>query len=131
MKKRKLTLYVKSVKTVIGTEKIDRHYFQAGPPVKVSGYRLIPKHEVESVTKYRFVLPENQSRVVEMVKEIAPKHGFDVMIIDVTKENLLQRVLQEGAKKIKTFPTLVTNHGEKIEGDVTRAQIKSLLARGN
>ena len=131
MVNKKVTLYVKSTKTAIGTEKIDRHYFQAGPPVKVSGYRIIPKHEVESLTKYSFVLPEDQNRVVEMVEDIAPKYGFKAEVVDVTKENILHRVLQEEVKQIKTFPTLVTDSGEKIEGNISEEQIESLLSKND
>jgi len=129
LKKKKVTLYVKSVKTVIGTEKIDRHYFQAGPPVKVSGYRLIPKHEVDTIAKYSFVLPENQNGTVKMVKEVAAKHGFKLEVVDVTKENILHRVLQEEIKRIKTFPTLITDSGEKIEGNITKEQVELLLRK--
>jgi glutaredoxin len=131
MRNKKVTLYVKSIKTIIGTEKIDRQYFSVGPPVKVSGFRMIPKQEVDSITKYGFVIPEDQNRVVEMVREFAPKHGFDVEIVDVTKENILRRVLQEEIKRIKTFPTLITDSGEKIEGNISKEQIRSLLSNGN
>jgi glutaredoxin len=126
--KRKGTLYVKSAKTAIGTEKIDRQYFTAGPSPKVGGFRIIPKYEVESITKYNFVLPEDQSRVVEMVRKLAPKYGFDVEVVDVTKESIIHRVLQEEIKGIKTFPTLIIDSGEKIEGNISKEQIKSLLS---
>jgi len=127
---RKVTLYVKSVKSAIRTEKIGHQKLIGGPGVR-GGYRVIPTYEVDSITKYNFVVPEDQNRIVEMVREIAPKHGFDVEVVDVTKENILHRVLQEEVKRIKTFPTLITGSGEKIEGNISKEQIKSFLSKDN
>jgi hypothetical protein len=129
MQKRKVIMYVQSVKTVTGTEKIDRQYYAAGPSPKAGGYRIIPEYEVESITKYKFLLPEDQNRVVEMVREIAPKYGFEVEVFDVAKENIVHRVLQEEVKRIKTFPTLIIDSGEKIEGNITKEQFELLLKK--
>lgn len=63
-----------------------------------------------------------------MVRKLAPKYGFDVEVVDVTKESIIHRVLQEEIKGIKTFPTLISDSGEKIEGTISKEQIKSLLS---
>ena len=130
MTNRKVTVYVKSVKTAIGTEKVGHTQFAGGPGIR-GGYRISPTYEIESITKYKFVLPEDQNEVVEIVEKIATRYGFDVEVVDVTKENILHRVLQEEVKKIKTFPMLVTDSGEKIEGNISKEQIKSVLSKRN
>jgi len=127
---RKVTIYVKSVKTAIRTEKIVHQKLIGGPGAR-GGYRVIPTYEVNSITKYDFVVPEDQNKIVETVREIAAKHGFEVEIVDITRENILHRVLQEEIKKIKIFPTLITDSGEKIEGKISKEQIKSLLSKGD
>ena len=127
---RKVTIYVKSVKTAVRTEKIGHQKLIGGPGAR-GGYRVIPTYEVNSITKYEFVVPEDQNKIVEMVKEIATKHGFDVETVDITRESVLHRALQQEIKKIKIFPTLITDSGEKIEGKISKEQIKSLLSKAN
>ena len=129
MTNRKVTLYVKSVKTAIGTEKIGHREFVGGPSAKCGGYRAIPTYKVNSITRYNFVLPEDQERVVEIVRKIAPGYGFDIEIVDVTKENIIHRVLRKEVRKIKTFPTLISDSGEKIEGNITKEQVEFLLRK--
>jgi len=120
MKKRKITLYVKSVKSVTGTEKWGRWGYVASPSVRPGGYRLVRDYKTYSEPKYEKILPEDQKNFVKMVKEIAPRHGFDIEIVDVTKQKGLE---------VKTFPTLITDSGEKIEGCVSKEQVESQLAK--
>jgi len=119
VKGHRVTLYVKSVRTVVGTEEWGRWGFVGGAGAR-SGTRLLPDYKVYSEAKYESVLPDNQKKVVEMVEEIARKHGFEVEVVDVAKKKGL---------KIKTFPTLITDTGEKIEGDISKDQIESFLAK--
>jgi hypothetical protein len=128
MANRKIMLYVKGVKTVIGTEEWGRWGLRLSPGVRL-GYRQVPDYKTYQETKYESVLPDDQKRVVEMVKEIAQKYGLDVEIIDVTLENALRRVLQEEIKKIKTFPTLIADSGQKLEGNFSEEQIELFLSR--
>jgi hypothetical protein len=120
MKKRKVTLYVQSVKSVIGTEKWGRWGYVAGAGIR-GGYRLIPDYKTYSKAKYEWVLPDDQKKTVEMVKAIAQKHGFDVEIVDVVK---VKKKLG-----IKTFPTLIMNTGEKIEGNISKEQVELFLTK--
>lgn len=128
MKRHKVTLYVQSVKTVTGTEEWVRWGYAGGAGVR-SGYRLIPDYKVYSEAKYKRVLSDDQKKVVEMVKEVAHKYGFDVEVIDVAMENVLDKFMQKEVKKIRVFPTLITDSGERIEGDISKEQIESLLAK--
>lgn len=75
---------------------------------------------------YKSVLPEDQKALVERVKALAVKYGFELKVIDVTKKGLLQK-LEDKLKGIDTFPTFITDSGLKIEGDITEERIKTLL----
>jgi hypothetical protein len=128
---KKATLYVKSVKTIETEEKVVekatidliwRGYPYTVPP------RFLPCYDVVTVSKDEFVLPEDQQRVVEMVKEIASRHGLEVEVIDVSRENALHRAVQRELENIKTFPTLIANSGEKLEGNFSQEQIESSLS---
>ncbi|MEM3726422.1 MAG: hypothetical protein QXK98_06125 [Candidatus Bathyarchaeia archaeon] len=54
-----------------------------------------------------------------MVKAIAHQYGVNVEIIDVAKS--------KKRAKIKIFPTLVMDTGEKIEGSISKEQIIQLI----
>ena len=120
MNKRKVTLYVKSVKNAVGTEMILLQRRRAG---------VFPMWDVGSTAKYDFVLPPHQKRVMETVKEIAPKHGFEVEIVDVTRMGVLHRTLQKDVRKLRTFPTLITDSGKKLETRFSRKNIEWLLVQ--
>jgi short-subunit dehydrogenase len=75
-------------------------------------------------------LPDDQKAAVEIVRRLCEKHGIEVRIVDVTRENLLHRVVQEEVSKIKTFPTLITDSGRRLEGSFSEEQVESLLSGG-
>ena len=76
---------------------------------------------------YKYVLPEDQQKTTEMVKTIASKYGLEVEVIDVTMENSLSMLIQRKREKIDIFPTLIACCGQKVEGEITEKQVKSLL----
>lgn len=131
VKARKVTLYVKSVKSVVATEASDvKTLISGGPSMRPGGFRTVPTsamYDVEEVPVYEFVLPEDQKDFVETVKDVAVRLGFAAEIIDVTKENILQRRIQREVEKVRTFPTLVTDSGRRVEGKITKEQLESFL----
>jgi hypothetical protein len=114
----KVILYVKSIKTVIGT-------------VETQGLRGFRVRVLETATepKYDYVLSEDQQEVLEMVNKYARRHDVEVEVVDVTRENVLRRALQEEREKMRIFPTLTTDSGRRIEGKMTEEQIESFLSR--
>ena len=132
MKNYKVTLYVKSVKTVSHIEQVPRaslvwdstsRSMQPG-----ANPRVTETHEFEEVAMHDFLLSEEQKRAVDIVKEVAAKYDIEVQIVDVTRENIIRRVVQE-AEGMKTFPTLITSSGEKIEGDISKEKVDMLLSK--
>jgi hypothetical protein len=135
----KVRLYVKSVKTITGTTETEHEIFgrtvlDHPSRVKVEGsvaegtFR-VRQFAVETEPKHEYILPEDQQKIVEMVKQMARRYRLEVEVVDVSKENLLRRVVQKEREKIRTFPTLVAGSGQKIEGNLTEKQVESLLSR--
>lgn len=62
-----------------------------------------------------------------MTQTLAEKYGFELEIIDVTKKNLLRKLVQKQLKHINTFPTLISEKGDKIEGYTSEKEIRKLL----
>jgi hypothetical protein len=77
------------------------------------------------------MLPEVQRTFTETVKKLCRKHHFELRIIDVAKENILHRAIQQEIEKIKTFPTLMSDSGRRLEGKILGKQIESLLLGKN
>ncbi len=55
------------------------------------------------------------------------KYSFGIRLIDVGKENVLEREIQKELERIKVFPTFIADSGEKIEGNLTEGQIEVFL----
>jgi hypothetical protein len=135
----KITLYVRSVKSVVGVVETEHEIFGHSAldhpgSVKVEGKAAdgtfrVRQFAVETEPKHDFVLPEDQQKAAETVRGIGRKHGLKVEVVDVTKENVLRRIMQKKRARLRVFPTLITGSGERIEGDLTQKEVGSLLSR--
>jgi len=117
MAESKVRLYVKSVKTMTGTREVEREMIRTRA-------RMI---ETES-TRDR-ILSEDHQKAAEMIRRIACKHGFEVEVVDVARENVLRRILQKEREGIRVFPTLVARSRERLEGSFTEMQVESVFSR--
>ena len=127
----KATLYIKGFRTTAVKDASYQGYVvqnmgavgtYAPPP------RVWPDYKVIKKTTHKSVLPEDQKALIEMVKALAVKYGFELEVIDVTEKRLL-RMFSTRLKRISAFPTLVTDRGLKIEGDITEERIRALFAK--
>jgi hypothetical protein len=135
----KVRLFVKSVKTLTGTEEFEHVTFPsrvgARPDrIELEGKRTtgtfrVKAYQTETEPVYEFVLPEDQGKVVEMVLEAALKKGLKVEVVDVAKEGTIHRMIRRDLEKINTFPTITLGSRQKIEGMMTRKQIDDFLSR--
>lgn len=137
----KVIIYVESVKTVTGVKEVERELLgryigHTSSRVKAEGkvrdgtFRL-RQFEETKMPKYEFILPDDQQRFVGTVKEVAATCGIEVEVVDVAKENVPKREVQEHVKNLDVFPTAITNDGKRIEGNVTKTQLEKLLSRMN
>jgi glutaredoxin len=132
---RSVTLYVKSKKVITGkTSVTEPHLIKKGVR-SGDAFRMRDMfwdtafdNKVEEVHDY--VLPDDQKATAETVRRLCEKHGFELRIIDVTRENILHRAMQEEVSKIKTFPTLITDSERRVEGSFLEEQLESLLSKG-
>jgi hypothetical protein len=125
---------VESVRKAVGTDQVAREFYTVGPlnmPQSGKGggggHRVYQERKVETVTRFKVALPEEQMRFVEMVESFASEHGFYFEVIDMGRKNRLERWVQKNIKKIETYPTLVTDAGHRTEGNVTREELESRL----
>jgi hypothetical protein len=127
----RVTLYVKGVRTKQVKDRSQWGYVVQNMDGVPSGMhvppRLWPDYKVYKETTDKSVLSEDQQALVEMVKALAVKYGFELKVIDVAENRFLDK-LETRRKRISSFPTLLTDTGLKIEGDITEKRIKSLLA---
>lgn len=64
-----------------------------------------------------YILPDQQARVVAFLQEIAPPRGYSVKLIDVTRSNLVKKLLDTHLSGVEHYPVLVSPFGGKrLEG---------------
>lgn len=134
MNSRKVTLYVRSEKRIKGTDSVEWQSVATPPSnpipsIRPGGYHVSDYRSTSELknVRYEFVLSEDQKDFVEMFEEAAARLGFAYKIIDVTKENIIQRELQKTIEKIRTYPTLVTSTGKRAEGIIPKEKVESFL----
>jgi hypothetical protein len=124
MKEHGVTLYVKSTKTFTHTEVVNvRGPISGGPRVRYS-----PVYNAKAVAMYEYIVPNDQKKILEIVEDVAHRLGVEVRVLDVTREHLLEREVQEHVGRISTFPTLTDDLGRRIEGKIPRVQIVSFFS---
>lgn len=84
---------------------------------------------METIPRREFILSEGQQRVVEAVRRVGRRFSLEVEVVDVARENVLRRVVQEERGKIRTFPTLVADTGRRFEGEMTEEKVESFLCQ--
>jgi hypothetical protein len=119
-RKRIITLYVKSVRTVEEIVTPDRDS-EIAKTLGPHYYRGTPMGDGDTVPVDEFVFPEDQQEIIDMVKEIAPGHRFAVRVVDLTRE--------EAHHRVKVIPTLISDSGKRLEGKISEEQLESFLAK--
>ncbi len=124
-----ITLYVKSVKTT-ETENVDhtRLFYQDLGPYPGPPPRAFLINEMELVTTDKFDLPDDQIRVIRIAAQVAHERGFRVKVVDVTRMNLLHRLLDRRVRGLKIFPTLMTDSGKKLSDRFSKDGIRWFLS---
>jgi len=126
----KVRLYVKSIEKDVGTENI----FIDKPTALIiniaSGTTIqtYPSREVRTVKKHEYVLPEQQKRVVEIVKEVVSKFGFQLEITDVGQMDLFDKPLPKEVRELKDFPVLATESKTQLATGYTREDVERFLS---
>ena len=135
----KIRLFVKSVKTVTGCVEVEHEVFGGMPldrpsRVKIEGKRSdgtfrLRQFATQIEPKHEFILSEDPQKVVETVKDVSRKYSLEVEVIDIARENVLHRIIKERQAKIKIFPTLTTDSGQRIEGNMTGEKVESFISK--
>ena len=122
----KVRLYVRSLKKKAGTENVVIDV----PVTEIlrNVIRVFPTHEVKTVTKYEYELPEEQEHLVEIVKEVAIKFGLKLEIIDVEQMDSFDKPLPNEVKKLKNFPVLATESETVLATGFSREDVERFLS---
>jgi len=134
---RKITLYVKSTRDLIGTQEfehrlVDRQLGARPSRVELEGKRAAgtfqaKTYQSEIQPKYEFVLPKEQEEVAKIVQELCIQYDLELTIVDATKKPILHREIDEHIRGIRKFPTLLGSSGRRIEGKISKDQVAAFL----
>lgn len=117
-----ILLYVKSKKAVTsfyrGTaEQLETttstHHDLATGAGSSGGTNLSP--EVGSA-EVAYVLPDEQSRAMALLEEMAPPRGFSIKVVDVSRANVVRKLLDTHLAGVANYPVLVAPSGLRLEG---------------
>jgi ribosomal protein L12E/L44/L45/RPP1/RPP2 len=140
MENRKITVYVKSVKT----ERIEKirvasrgsramaaaapgGYPAAGVQVSKDYRHAYLGEEEKEVVIDEYTLPPDQKKLVDLVKNVAKQYEYAVEIVDMAKENIVEKLIEE-IKGLDTIPTVKTSLGGRLEGSqITKENVELLL----
>ncbi len=140
MENRKITVYVKSVKT----ERIEKirvasggsramaaaapgGYPAAGVQVSKDYRHIYLGEEEKEVVIDEYALPPDQKELVDLVKNVAKQYEYVVEIVDMAKENIVEKLIEE-IKGLDTIPTVKTSLGGRLEGSqITEENLELLL----
>jgi hypothetical protein len=124
-------LYVKSIEKAVGKENIviEKPTVQIigefGPPI----VRTYPTREVQSLTKYECVLPEDQQHMIEIVKEAVSRLGFQLEIIDVLQRDFSDKPLPREVTDLKGFPVLAIRSKTVLIRGFSREDVEQFLSQ--
>jgi len=139
MNELKITLYVKSEKRAVKNEEVGMKTHsrygawadwgsEYAAPRNVSS---IPTYETVVVTKYSWVLPENQEKILNMVRDVAEEEKVGLEVIDVNEVGHLHKIFSSDFRQLKVFPTLVAGSGRKLEGEFSKEDLGLFLSQEN
>ena len=125
-----MRLYVKSFQKNVGTEKI---VIEKPTPQLLGGrfggaHTTFPTHDVKTITKYEYELPEEQEHLIEIAKEVALQFGLKVETIDVGQMDFFDESLPKEVKKLKNFPVLATESEAVLATGFSREDVERFLS---
>jgi len=104
--KGKITFFVKGTRAAVGTE-VSGRWGWAGRSGQRVGGLVVRDYEAYSEARYESILSDEQKRTVQLVQEIAAQHSYELEVIDVASESVLDRFIEKEIRKVKIFPTLL------------------------
>lgn len=117
--KRIITVYARSTKRFSEIQTPDRD----ATIVRSLGarYRTTPMGQGDTITLDDLAFPKDQEDTIEIIRQIAKNYGFEVRVVDLTREST--------HKKINILPTLVSDSGKRLEGSISKEQIQAFLSQ--
>lgn len=125
-------MYVKGKRKLVGRDSRSGWAFTGqnlGMGANDNASGTVPRfdYKMYKEAEYKSVLPEDQQALLDMLAEMSRIYKFDLKVIDVTQEGCLRKFWQQRVKGIRTFPTLMSDSGERIQGQITPEQVKAII----
>jgi len=121
--KPEITVYVRSKKIKTGETLVEELYSIKRPSVHRDA---MFKAKIKKI--YSYVLPDDQKTLVDVVKRLSERKGFELKVVDVAKENSLLHKLWRKLRGMKNFPLVETNRGERLQAPFSQSELERFVS---
>ncbi|MEM3857469.1 MAG: hypothetical protein QXI37_03070, partial [Thermoprotei archaeon] len=114
-------VYVRSEKIPVGISEV-----ASRNPTGLSGLGNVG--ESAPVIQYDYQTPDEQKNALLLVREVCSERGYEVDVVDITKEGLIKKILGSDADSSSGLPVVVTPDGIRLRGhEITRSSLERSL----
>jgi len=125
--KPKITVYVRSMKVPAGETLVEEPYLMKRA-TRVYEISKDVWYAVRLKKIYRYVLPDDQKEIVDVVEQLSEQRGFELKIIDMTREDAISRLWKK-LMGIKNFPVVETKRGKRLQAPFSQSELESFVSR--
>jgi len=122
-----LTVYVRSDKIPAGEILVEELY-----PIKrfsrAYGISRNLMFRVKRKKVYSYVLPSDQKKTVEIVERLSERYGFELKIIDVADDTVIERWWRT-KKGIRNFPFIKAKSGDKLQAPFSQIELEKFISK--
>jgi hypothetical protein len=127
MSRKRIILYVQSTKTVVGTQEFESIRVHSGM-TRASGGAVAGTTRTGHI-EYEYLLSDEQEKIIKAAKDMCNEYGFELKIVDVTREDVLHRMIHDNIKGIDIYPALLSDSGRWVEDITSKRQVESFLSK--
>jgi hypothetical protein len=112
-------LYVKSRRVVTSFYRASAAQLEATDPGALQSSTAIASRPSEGIAEDErgYMLPDEQARCVALVEEVALRRGYRLKIIDVTRANIVSKLLDTHLAGVEEYPVMVVEStGQRLVG---------------
>jgi len=124
--KPEITVYVRSTKIQAGETLVEELY-----PIKRASRAFEISRDtwfkVRLKKIYKYVLPDDQKKIVEVVRRLSEGSGLELKVVDVAKETAIRRLWRK-LKGSNNFPVVENSRGSRLQAPFSLNELERFIS---